>query len=228
MQQLTMDYDKFTQILRGDGQRLSWNDFITYEDVYNEWHSIITKRMRKDSDVAVSCIDTTLATATAIQQAAATAATAITATASTASSETATASPTIWTPSVPDTMDNDFELLDIEDEVEETSQNQDNDNRPSSVPREWTREAAESKLLPNAQAQRRSLDMAVDVVLNMVETTVPGLNDEGKLVLDQDGNARPLGYIEVGCIDFCTSAKCLKEGCNEFLESLPNRSRSQV
>ncbi|KAF9548450.1 hypothetical protein EC957_006666 [Mortierella hygrophila] len=37
---------------------------------------------------------------------------------------------------VPDTMDDDFELLDIEDEAEETSQIQDNDNRPSSVPRE--------------------------------------------------------------------------------------------
>ncbi|KAF9541031.1 hypothetical protein EC957_003559 [Mortierella hygrophila] len=57
MQLLTMDYDNFTQILRGDGQRFSWDDFITYEDVYNECHSIITKRMRKDADATITCID---------------------------------------------------------------------------------------------------------------------------------------------------------------------------
>ncbi|KAG0274621.1 hypothetical protein BGZ97_010480, partial [Linnemannia gamsii] len=33
MQQLTMDYDKFTQITRGNGQQLSRDDFITYDDV---------------------------------------------------------------------------------------------------------------------------------------------------------------------------------------------------
>ncbi|KAF9541030.1 hypothetical protein EC957_003558 [Mortierella hygrophila] len=107
----------------------------------------------------------------------------------------------------------------------------------------------------------------------MVETAVPEVDDEGKPVLDQDGNvttkvvygsrknkslqrpalicigfaqfilrtglpskhakhirrfvqvARPLGYIEVDCDELCTSAKFPKDGCNEFLESLPNRSR---
>ncbi|KAI1316287.1 hypothetical protein EDD11_010130, partial [Mortierella claussenii] len=50
MQQLTMDYDKFTQITRGNGQQLSRDDFITYDDVYNIWYKITTKAMRKDPD----------------------------------------------------------------------------------------------------------------------------------------------------------------------------------
>ncbi|KAG0345997.1 hypothetical protein BG004_002648 [Podila humilis] len=56
MQQLTMDYDKFTQILRGDGRKLSRDGFITYDDVYYEWHSITTKRMRKDDNAIISSI----------------------------------------------------------------------------------------------------------------------------------------------------------------------------
>ncbi|KAF9271622.1 hypothetical protein BGZ88_005845, partial [Linnemannia elongata] len=50
MQQLTMDYDKFTQITRGNGQQLSRDEFITYDDVYNIWHRITTAAMRKDPD----------------------------------------------------------------------------------------------------------------------------------------------------------------------------------
>ncbi|KAG0076253.1 hypothetical protein BGZ93_004011, partial [Podila epicladia] len=56
MQQLTMDYDKFTQITRGNGQQLSRDDFITYEDVYNIWHKITTRAMRKDKDPVLSAM----------------------------------------------------------------------------------------------------------------------------------------------------------------------------
>ncbi|KAF9310976.1 hypothetical protein BG006_004665, partial [Podila minutissima] len=56
MQQLTMDYDKFTQITRGNGQQLSRDDFITYEDVYNIWHKIATRAMRKDKDPVLSAM----------------------------------------------------------------------------------------------------------------------------------------------------------------------------
>ncbi|KAF9209381.1 hypothetical protein BGZ59_010145, partial [Podila verticillata] len=56
MQQLTMDYDKFAQITRGNGQQLSRDDFITYEDVYNIWHKIATRAMRKDQDPVLSAM----------------------------------------------------------------------------------------------------------------------------------------------------------------------------
>jgi len=56
MQQLTMDYDKFTQVTRGNGQQLSRDDFITYDDVYNIWHRITTTKMRKDPDPVLSAI----------------------------------------------------------------------------------------------------------------------------------------------------------------------------
>lgn len=56
MQQLTMDYDKFTQITRGNGQQLSRDDFITYDDVYNIWHRITTAAMRKDPDPVLSAM----------------------------------------------------------------------------------------------------------------------------------------------------------------------------
>jgi len=56
MQQLTMDYDKFTQITRGNGQQLSRDDFVTYDDVYNIWHRITTNTMRKDPDPVLSAM----------------------------------------------------------------------------------------------------------------------------------------------------------------------------
>ncbi|KAF8936257.1 hypothetical protein BGZ58_004395, partial [Dissophora ornata] len=56
MQQLTMDYDKFTQITRGNGQQLSRDDFITYDDVFNIWHKITTRAMRKDLDPVLSAV----------------------------------------------------------------------------------------------------------------------------------------------------------------------------
>ena len=56
MQQLTMDHDKFMQITRGNGQQLSRDDFVTYDDVYNIWHKIITMKMRKDLDPVLSAI----------------------------------------------------------------------------------------------------------------------------------------------------------------------------
>ncbi|KAF9117301.1 hypothetical protein BGX30_005609, partial [Mortierella sp. GBA39] len=56
MQKLTMDYDKFTQITRGNGQQLSRDDFITYDDVYNIWHRITTTKMRKDPDPVLSAM----------------------------------------------------------------------------------------------------------------------------------------------------------------------------
>ncbi|KAG0285443.1 hypothetical protein BGZ97_007791, partial [Linnemannia gamsii] len=37
--------------------------------------------------------------------------------------------------------------------------------------------------------------------------------------------ARPLGVIIVGCNEYFTSAKCPREDCDEFLLSLPNRSK---
>jgi hypothetical protein len=55
MQQLTMEHDKFMQIFRNKGT-FSRDDFVTYEDVYNIWHSIISAKMRKDSDPVVSAI----------------------------------------------------------------------------------------------------------------------------------------------------------------------------
>ncbi|KAF9574685.1 hypothetical protein EC968_005916 [Mortierella alpina] len=56
MQQLTMDYDKFTRILSGNGQQLSRDYFVTYDDVYNIWYVFMNKAMRKDSDPVLSCI----------------------------------------------------------------------------------------------------------------------------------------------------------------------------
>ncbi|KAG0236884.1 hypothetical protein BGW42_002382 [Actinomortierella wolfii] len=49
-----MNHEKFTQILRGNGQKFSQDDFITYDDVYNEWYSIIAQRMWKDKDPVIS------------------------------------------------------------------------------------------------------------------------------------------------------------------------------
>lgn len=48
MQRLTMDYDKFMQITRGDGGQLSRDNFVTYDDVYNIWHKKTTAEIRKD------------------------------------------------------------------------------------------------------------------------------------------------------------------------------------
>ncbi|KAF9553305.1 hypothetical protein EC968_010539, partial [Mortierella alpina] len=51
-----MDYDKFTRIMSGNGQQLSRDHFITYDDVYNIWYSHMIKAMRKDPDPVLSCI----------------------------------------------------------------------------------------------------------------------------------------------------------------------------
>ncbi|KAF8925351.1 hypothetical protein BGZ47_003350, partial [Haplosporangium gracile] len=56
MERLTIDYDRFMAIVRGNGQRLSRDDFITYEDVYNIWHKINTAVMRKDTDATLSAM----------------------------------------------------------------------------------------------------------------------------------------------------------------------------
>lgn len=56
MEGLTIDYDRFMAIVRGNGQRLSRDDFITYEDVYNIWHKINTATMRKDADATLSAM----------------------------------------------------------------------------------------------------------------------------------------------------------------------------
>ncbi|KAG0246503.1 hypothetical protein BG011_002414, partial [Mortierella polycephala] len=56
MQQLTMDYEKFTQIVRGNGHQLTRDDFITYDDVYNIWYQITTETMRKNDDPTLSAI----------------------------------------------------------------------------------------------------------------------------------------------------------------------------
>jgi len=53
MHQLTMEHDKFTQIMRQKG-RFSRDDFITYDDVYNIWHKIMVSKMRKDDDPIIS------------------------------------------------------------------------------------------------------------------------------------------------------------------------------
>ncbi|KAF9969185.1 hypothetical protein BGZ73_008569 [Actinomortierella ambigua] len=55
MQKLTMEHDKFTQILRRK-VCFSRDDFITYDDIYNIWHGIMVTRMRKDDDPVVSSI----------------------------------------------------------------------------------------------------------------------------------------------------------------------------
>ncbi|KAF9920133.1 hypothetical protein FBU30_010074, partial [Linnemannia zychae] len=54
-QQLTMEHDKFTQIMRQKG-RYSRDDFITYDDVYSIWYSIMVNKMRKDDDAVVSSV----------------------------------------------------------------------------------------------------------------------------------------------------------------------------
>jgi hypothetical protein len=56
MERLTMNYDRFMDIVRGNGQRLSRDDFITYEDVhvYNIWYKITNETMRKDPGATLS------------------------------------------------------------------------------------------------------------------------------------------------------------------------------
>lgn len=56
MERLTMDYDRFMDVVRGNGQRLSRDDFITYEDVYNIWYKINNEMMRKDPDASLSAV----------------------------------------------------------------------------------------------------------------------------------------------------------------------------
>ena len=56
MLQLTMDYDNFTAVLGGNGEQLSRDQFITYDDVYNIWYDLTIKKMRKDPDQTKSAI----------------------------------------------------------------------------------------------------------------------------------------------------------------------------
>lgn len=56
MLQLTMDYDKFTAVLAGNGEQPSRDKFITYDDVYNLWYDITIRKMRKDRDQTKSAI----------------------------------------------------------------------------------------------------------------------------------------------------------------------------
>ncbi|KAF9433018.1 hypothetical protein BGZ76_009984 [Entomortierella beljakovae] len=56
MEELTMDYDKFTRVLGGNGKQFTRDDFISYDDVYNIWYAITTKEMRKDPHPVVSAI----------------------------------------------------------------------------------------------------------------------------------------------------------------------------
>ncbi|KAK3846623.1 MAG: hypothetical protein J3R72DRAFT_417407 [Linnemannia gamsii] len=56
MLQLTMDHDKFTAVLGGNGEQLSRDQFITYDDVYNIWYDIAMKKLRKDPDQTTAAI----------------------------------------------------------------------------------------------------------------------------------------------------------------------------
>src|SRR5690554_553878 len=56
MQQLTMDYEKFTRIVRRNGYQLTRDDFLTYDDVYNIWYQITTETTRMNDDPTLSAI----------------------------------------------------------------------------------------------------------------------------------------------------------------------------
>ncbi|KAF9898986.1 hypothetical protein EC991_009822, partial [Linnemannia zychae] len=56
MDRLTLNYDRFMDIVRGNGQRLSRDDLITYEDVYNIWYNINNDLMKKDPDAILSAM----------------------------------------------------------------------------------------------------------------------------------------------------------------------------
>ncbi|KAF9541692.1 hypothetical protein EC957_002769 [Mortierella hygrophila] len=51
MERLTMKYVRFMEVIRRNGQRLSQDDFITYEDVYNIWYNINNEMTRTDPDL---------------------------------------------------------------------------------------------------------------------------------------------------------------------------------
>ncbi|KAF9574015.1 hypothetical protein EC968_007567 [Mortierella alpina] len=51
-----MDYDKFICIMSGNGQQLSRDDFVTYDDVYNIWYAFMNKAIKKYPDPFLSCI----------------------------------------------------------------------------------------------------------------------------------------------------------------------------
>ncbi|KAF9417474.1 hypothetical protein BGZ76_004529, partial [Entomortierella beljakovae] len=50
-----MEHDRFMQIVRQEG-RLSRDDFVTYDNVYNIWYKITCAKMRKDNDPVLSSI----------------------------------------------------------------------------------------------------------------------------------------------------------------------------
>ncbi|KAF9176616.1 hypothetical protein BGZ49_006088, partial [Haplosporangium sp. Z 27] len=55
MAQLTVDHARFTRLMeQGETQRLSHDDFITYDDVYNILYTITSKQMRKDANPIIS------------------------------------------------------------------------------------------------------------------------------------------------------------------------------
>jgi len=55
MTQLTVDHARFTRLMeQGETQRLSRDDFITYDDVYNILYTITSKQMRKDANPIIS------------------------------------------------------------------------------------------------------------------------------------------------------------------------------
>ncbi|KAF8926034.1 hypothetical protein BGZ58_000242 [Dissophora ornata] len=56
MQQLTMDYDKFAQIVREGGQELTRDAFVAYDVVYNIWYQITTAAMRKGPGPTLAAI----------------------------------------------------------------------------------------------------------------------------------------------------------------------------
>ncbi|KAG9068983.1 hypothetical protein KI688_009873 [Linnemannia hyalina] len=53
MERLKMKYARFMEVIRGNDQRLSQDDFVTYEDVYNIWYNIYNEMTRKDPDLGL-------------------------------------------------------------------------------------------------------------------------------------------------------------------------------
>ncbi|KAF9916336.1 hypothetical protein FBU30_001445 [Linnemannia zychae] len=56
MERLTMNYDRFMETIKGNGQQLSRDDFITYEDVYNIWYKLTNEKIRKDPNATLSAM----------------------------------------------------------------------------------------------------------------------------------------------------------------------------
>ncbi|KAG0300231.1 hypothetical protein BGZ99_003883, partial [Dissophora globulifera] len=56
MNELTMDHAKFSRLMErgGNEQRIARDDLITYDDVYNILHAVMSRQMRKDKDPLIS------------------------------------------------------------------------------------------------------------------------------------------------------------------------------